>query len=79
MYKKYIYLKAISPIFVTLMINVIFITPLNAQFFIPISITDSTITQPNNPPIGKPYGGGAGYFPIIKPEESNIVISTICN
>lgn len=78
MYKKYIYLKAISTIFVTLMINVIFIAQLNAQFFIPIGITDSTITitQPNNPPIGKPYGGGSGYFPIIKPEESNIVIST---
>ena len=76
MYKKYIYLKAISTIFVTLMINVIFITSLNAQFFIPIGITDSTVTQPTNPPIGKPYGGGSGYFPIIKSEESDIVINT---
>ncbi len=73
-YKKYIYLKAISTIFVTLMINVIFITSLNAQFFIPIGITDSTITQPTNPPIGKPYGGGSGYFPIIKLEDCDIII-----
>lgn len=74
MYKKYIYLKAISTIFVTLMINVIFIAPLNAQFFIPIGITDFTITQPNNPLVGKPYGGGSGYFPIIKPEDCDIII-----
>ena len=31
--------------------------------------------QPLDAPLGKPYGGGAGYFPIIIPEESNIVIN----
>ncbi|NHZ84755.1 MAG: hypothetical protein GWP19_02620 [Planctomycetia bacterium] len=52
--------------------------PINAQFFIPIGITDSTITttQSNNQLVGKPFGGGTGYFPIIKPEESNIIITT---
>lgn len=73
MYQNNIYTKAISKIFITLAINIIFIAPLNAQFFFPIGISDSTITQTNDP-VGKPYGGGSGYFPIITAVECNIII-----
>ncbi|MCJ7802374.1 MAG: hypothetical protein MUP82_08480, partial [Candidatus Marinimicrobia bacterium] len=69
------YKKILSTVFTTLLIILPF--PLTGQFFLPIEMPDSTsATQPLNAPLGKPYGGGAGYFPIITPEESNIVINT---
>ena len=75
------YKRILLRVFVTFLIILPF--PLNAQFFLPIEMPDSTsATQsPNDPvvlnaPVGKPYGGGAGYFPIITPEGSNIIINT---
>ncbi len=49
--------------------------PLHSQIFFPIIAADSTINVKNDP-VGRPYGGGSGYFPIIQPEESDIVINT---
>ncbi len=52
--------------------------PIQAQFFIPLGMVADTAVTPIvlNDPIGKPFGGGSGYFPIIKPEESDLIIST---
>ena len=50
--------------------------PLHSQIFFPIIEPDSTIYVEENDPVGRPYGGGSGYFPIIQPAESNIVINT---
>ena len=55
---------------------IVITSPINAQFFIPFGMTDSTVTRPLNDPVGKPYGGGAGYFPIITQNNSDIVINT---
>jgi hypothetical protein len=52
------------------------ILPLHAQVFFPIYVPDSTLQTQLNDPVGKPYGGGAGYFPIIGSEESDIVINS---
>lgn len=69
---KYIKLKVLSSIIFLL----IFAFPLHSQVFLPVIESDNTEQIELNDPVGKPYGGGSGYFPIIKPEESDIVITT---
>ena len=54
----------------------LFSLQLRSQIFFPIITADTTITVEKNDPVGKPFGGGAGYFPIISQDESDIVIST---
>ena len=66
MFKKYFILFGLL-----LILNI----PLHSQIFFPILPVDSTINVKNDP-VGRPYGGGSGYFPIIQPGESNIVINT---
>ena len=70
--KKYIIIKEFSII----VLLFTFIIPLHAQVFLPIYIPDTTMQTQQNDPVGKPYGGGSGYFPIIESEESDIVITT---
>lgn len=69
---KYIKLKVLSSIIFLL----IFAFSLHSQVFLPVIESDNTEQIELNDPVGKPYGGGSGYFPIITAEESDLVIST---
>lgn len=70
--KRYAIMKVITIIIFLLT----FILPLHSQVFLPVFVPEPTIQAPKNDPVGKPFGGGAGYFPIIKPEDSDLIINT---
>jgi len=59
-----------------IVIALVVIFPLQAQFFTPFGMADTSAAQILSDPIGKPFGGGNGYFPIIKPEGSNVIINS---
>ncbi len=69
-------MKKKESLIVVLIITII--SQLHSQIFLPVFEPEE---QPEEQielkdPVGKPYGGGSGYFPIISPEESDIVINT---
>ena len=70
--KKYIKKKGYL-VFVFLLT---FILPLHSQIFLPITTADNTMHVEKIDPVVRPNGGGSGYFPIILPEESDIVRNT---
>ncbi len=70
--KKYIIIKGYS-VFVFLLTLIL---PLHSQIFLPIIAADSTTHVEMNDPVGRPYGGGSGYFPIVTQAESDVVIIT---
>ena len=61
--------------YLSIVIILLIILPLHSQIYLPM-ISDATPPPQviHDDPIGKPYGGGSGYFPIITPEESDIVV-----
>lgn len=61
---------------------ILIINPLFSQVFVPpVIITDDNSGNDDPPdtlelPIGKPYGGGIGYFPILTPGDCEITVNS---
>ena len=60
----------------------ILLVPVRSQVFFPPYINNADPPPPDtteltlNDPVGKPYGGGAGYFPIYELNDCDIVINS---
>jgi len=75
-------MKILHKQIILLIILISFVVPIYSQVFLPPYVTDNQPTEPDDPdpilndPVGKPYGGGAGYFPIYESSECDIVVNS---